>query len=543
METKEGKSSAKDQPATGEKTAGAAAAQPARNERPSLPEQIGSEAAKHFEEMAGEAFDMTAPGQIARGIGVIEQLVEAGSSDKPGTPAAKVAAEAKTIFAEKAPGAAMVETFVDESIKGASTGDAARAAIETGLPHAPFARVEASLERADAKIQGGDYVGGVSEGVRAARQFQSEVRDITMAFAAVTEGGGGRAKSSQTGEGTPETKAIPAPESALEAPKADAALAEPSKPAAEAPSAAADPPKPEAAAEPADATLGATPVEGVAVETPPPDPESAPKAARASEAPAVSEGPKAEALAPDAPVREPPETPGNAAAAPEVAETPNGDALTPESAAPESPESGPNAEPDPPDDHDTRGEERGREILEEFGEAQERFGRDQAEPSGEVGADDWSEPGRIPELDEGYDPNWEPEGPHRFPGESKGTWIEGGRGDGRWQPHEPGAFGLEPGQSITFQEGTPDLADHAVQTPSGRPGVFEVNGLDGGPGDYAKAVQKLAAQEGMTARQAQQWLRDNSLRIHHYGGRMMQVVPERLHSGLAHQGSASELRK
>jgi hypothetical protein len=63
---------------------------------------------------------------------------------------------------------------------------------------------------------------------------------------------------------------------------------------------------------------------------------------------------------------------------------------------------------------------------------------------------DHSEPRRIPALDAGYDPKWAKEGKHQFPAEHKGIWVEGAPGDGRWEPHDPGAFGLERDQSIPF---------------------------------------------------------------------------------------------
>jgi len=153
------------------------------------------------------------------------------------------------------------------------------------------------------------------------------------------------------------------------------------------------------------------------------------------------------------------------------------------------------------------------------------------------------EPGLIPEFDPGYDPNWAPEGRHRFPARNRGEWIEGGPGDGRWQPHDPGAYGLERGQSIPFSEGVPDFRAYAVDTPSGQPGHFQVQGLTGnGRADYQAAVRALAVREGWTIRECQQWLRENNLRLHHFSGNEMQIVTERLHGALGHQGSAVELR-
>jgi hypothetical protein len=186
------------------------------------------------------------------------------------------------------------------------------------------------------------------------------------------------------------------------------------------------------------------------------------------------------------------------------------------------------------------------EILDEFRERQEQFGQAQQDVPVEYepGAGDLDEPGRIPELDSGYDPYWAPEGAHRFPAESKGEWIEGGKGDGWWQPYDPGAYGLEDGDSIPFREGVPDFSDYAFPTESGAPGVFDVSGLTGdGRADYSAAVAQLADQEGMTFRECQQWLSKNELRLHHYGGDEMQIVPERLHGALGHQGSATEKRE
>jgi hypothetical protein len=188
---------------------------------------------------------------------------------------------------------------------------------------------------------------------------------------------------------------------------------------------------------------------------------------------------------------------------------------------------------------------RQREILEEYAETQERHGRAQQEvpPEPESGDDNLDDPGRMPELDPGYDPNWAPEGRHRFPASNRGEWVEGAPGDGRWKPHDPGAYGLEKGQSVPFRDGVPDFTEYAVETPSGRPGTFRVKGLTGnGQEDYVASVQKLAAQEGMTPGECQQWLSENRLRLHHFSGDEMQIVPERLHGTLGHQGSAVELR-
>ena len=194
---------------------------------------------------------------------------------------------------------------------------------------------------------------------------------------------------------------------------------------------------------------------------------------------------------------------------------------------------------------DNRYDHRGNAILGMFAEAQERYGQVQhVEPAEqEVGAANLDEPSRIPELESGYDPTWEPEGHHRLPARNRGEWITGVPGDGRWQPYDPGAYGLARGQSVLFVEGVPDFTEYAVETPSGQPGTFEVQGLTGDPyDDYTNAISALAAQEGMLFQECHLWLTNNSLRLHHFSGNEMQIVPERLHGALGHQGSAVEMR-
>jgi hypothetical protein len=194
----------------------------------------------------------------------------------------------------------------------------------------------------------------------------------------------------------------------------------------------------------------------------------------------------------------------------------------------------------------SRAAERRKEIYEQFEDLQREYGQvhEEAPVELEPGEINIDESGRIAELDPGYDPNWEAEGRFDKPAPNKGKWVEGSPGDGLWEPHDPGAYGLERGQSIPFREGVPDLTDYAVPTPSGKPGILEVEGLTGDPRlDYAAAVNELAAREGMTPADCIEWLRKNGLRIHHYGGNEMQIVPKRLHSALKHQGSAVELRE
>jgi hypothetical protein len=138
-----------------------------------------------------------------------------------------------------------------------------------------------------------------------------------------------------------------------------------------------------------------------------------------------------------------------------------------------------------------------------------------------------------------------PEGKIRLPAEGTGTWS-GTPGDSVWTPHSPYNYGLQPGQSIRWHEGVPDLSEHEVPPQLMR---------DGGPatlgglpltGDYkidnSLGDQTLAKRFGWTPDQVAQWRQDNDYIYHHYSDNELQLVPGRIHRSLPHQGSASELR-
>ncbi|HEX5117647.1 MAG TPA: HNH endonuclease [Pseudonocardiaceae bacterium] len=138
-----------------------------------------------------------------------------------------------------------------------------------------------------------------------------------------------------------------------------------------------------------------------------------------------------------------------------------------------------------------------------------------------------------------------PEGRIRLPAPGTGTWS-GTPGDSVWTPHNPQNYGLEPGQSIRWREGVPDLSEHEVPPQFMRDGGSAT--LDGLPltGDYkidnALGDQALANRFGMTPDQVTQWRQDNDYIYHHYSDNELQLVPGRVHRALPHQGSASELR-
>jgi hypothetical protein len=225
----------------------------------------------------------------------------------------------------------------------------------------------------------------------------------------------------------------------------------------------------------------------------------------------------------------------------------------------------PPSEPPPPESSGGGGEpsdgppeltpeqQRQVEIAQEFEEAQVHHGGQQLEVADEAPAPDLEEPNRTPEIDSGHDPTWQREGAEErlaqgkrenpfTPADHRGSWQSGNPGDGRWAPHNPGEYGLEKGQTIPFKEGTPDFTEYATETEAGHPGTIEVDGLTGNStADREATIQSLADREGIDYDQMEQWLSDNKQRLHHFGGKQMQIVPERLHSPF-HAGGATELR-
>ena len=120
--------------------------------------------------------------------------------------------------------------------------------------------------------------------------------------------------------------------------------------------------------------------------------------------------------------------------------------------------------------------------------------------------------------------------------------MVGPEGNAEWKPNDPAHWGLQPGQTVPFRDGTPDFTKYAHARPDGKPGVFEVPGLTGDQkGDTRKVIKHLADENGWTQREVKAWLAKNRLRVHHFKGNQVQLVPAQLHK-LAHQGGAKDLR-
>jgi len=55
--------------------------------------------------------------------------------------------------------------------------------------------------------------------------------------------------------------------------------------------------------------------------------------------------------------------------------------------------------------------------------------------------------------------------------------------------------------------------------------------------DARTTVQHLANESGLTPTQVQQWLAKQNVRMHHFRGSTMQLVPTSLHTQVHHTGS------
>jgi len=154
--------------------------------------------------------------------------------------------------------------------------------------------------------------------------------------------------------------------------------------------------------------------------------------------------------------------------------------------------------------------------------------------------------GRRPSRQTTYERAYE--GKVRVPAANKGTWVKGDPNDGIWRPHRPGEYGLQwPNDTIRWREGVPNLRSHGVpvdRMPDGRAPVLDnLRGLNGKyANDYRIADEHLASRFGWGPEQVARWRKENDYVWHHYSASEMQLVPGRVHRGLAHEGGASDLR-
>jgi hypothetical protein len=153
---------------------------------------------------------------------------------------------------------------------------------------------------------------------------------------------------------------------------------------------------------------------------------------------------------------------------------------------------------------------------------------------------DWDESNRTPELDTVDDRMYGPDKPHG-PAAGRGRWS-GTPFESEFIPERAADMGLEEGQRIPYRDGGADFGEFTVEGPGGQPGTIEVEGLTGKSSDFRLIDEFLAEESGMTPEQVRQWRQDSGVTYHHYGGKQIQIVPQRIHSSVPHSGSASELR-
>ena len=104
------------------------------------------------------------------------------------------------------------------------------------------------------------------------------------------------------------------------------------------------------------------------------------------------------------------------------------------------------------------------------------------------------------------------------------------------------ALGVPRGTKVRFVDGVADYSPFAESTPAGTPGVFDVPGLTGVHATDQPLIRTfLAEQAGLSLGQVNRYLRANNLRMHHFKGITVQLVPANIHQ-LHHTGGAAALR-
>ncbi len=131
--------------------------------------------------------------------------------------------------------------------------------------------------------------------------------------------------------------------------------------------------------------------------------------------------------------------------------------------------------------------------------------------------------------------------PKNWQGPSAGTGrFVGEKGNSEFVLSSSAAkeLNLPQGTTVRFVNGTPDFGPQTIKTPAGTSGSFSVEELTYSRGNDATAtVRHLANESNMTPSQVRAWLREQDVRMHHFQGNVMQLVPTRLHQVVHHTGS------
>jgi hypothetical protein len=120
---------------------------------------------------------------------------------------------------------------------------------------------------------------------------------------------------------------------------------------------------------------------------------------------------------------------------------------------------------------------------------------------------------------------------------SNGKWA-GPEGESGWISDKPEVIAITKGEPIPYKNQRPNFSKWAVDEISMEPG--ELNGEH--KHDRRVAINKFIRKgKWETTSEADQWLRDNRMSIHHAGNHKMQLIPKDLND-VKHTGEAADLR-
>jgi hypothetical protein len=121
---------------------------------------------------------------------------------------------------------------------------------------------------------------------------------------------------------------------------------------------------------------------------------------------------------------------------------------------------------------------------------------------------------------------------------SNGKW-DGPSGESGWISDKPEILAITKGEPIPFTNQRPDFSKWSVDDI-----VMEPGELNGDPShDRRLAINKFIKRgKWKNTDEADQWLRDNRIAIHHAGSYKMQLIPRDLNL-LKHTGEAADLRR
>jgi hypothetical protein len=136
-------------------------------------------------------------------------------------------------------------------------------------------------------------------------------------------------------------------------------------------------------------------------------------------------------------------------------------------------------------------------------------------------------------------PTWNAPTNWQGPALSRGSWAgEVGNSEFILTNATAESVGVALGSAVRFINGAPYFGSYALLTPAGSPGSFSVKGLIyEHAADARTTIRHLANEAGMTPAEVISWLAAQDVRMHHFEGNTMQLVPTSLHTGIHYTGS------